>query len=220
MKNAFTLAETLIVLSIIGVVAALTMPALIQKHQKLTTITRLKETYSLLYQAIKTSEAYNDEISNWNFGEVGCTGASEFTEKYISPYLKITKKCIYNNSGECNFKAGNLNNPNNSDNADYYLTRSEQLFLSNGSIIAISRPPGIDYPIILIDINGKNKPNIVGKDVFEFDIKDGNFVPRGSNFDKNSLKTELNGCHKEGSGAFCARLIMLDNWQITNDYPW
>ncbi len=221
MRNAFTLAETLIVLGIIGVVAALTMPTLIQNHQKLTTVTKLKETYSLLYQAIRRSEIDNGTMDNWNFGEAGCTGAGELTEKYIAPYIKVVQKCSCGDSSdECNFKFGNLNNPNVTSNSDYYLTRSEKLFLSNGTIVAISRPPGIDYSIILVDLNGKSKPNILGKDIFEFDMLEGKIEPRGSRLDRDTLLTTESGCHKDAVGAFCAALIMLDNWQITSDYPW
>ncbi len=220
MRKAFTLAETLVTLGIIGVVAALTMPTLIQKHQKQTTVTKLKHTYSLLFQALKASEIENGEISNWDFGAVGCAGASEFTEKYIAPYLKIVKKCICDNTGECNITGTSLNNPTSTFDVDYYTTRSEKLFLSNGSIISVSRAPSTDYPIFIADINGRQKPNVIGKDIFEFEYFNGKFAARGAEFDKNDLKTEANGCHKEGTGAFCAQMIMLDNWQISEDYPW
>jgi len=103
---------------------------------------------------------------------------------------------------------------------DYYTTRSEKLFLSNGSIISVSRAPSTDYPIFIADINGRQKPNVIGKDIFEFEYFNGKFAARGAEFDKNDLKTEANGCHKEGTGAFCAQMIMLDNWQISEDYPW
>lgn len=220
MKKAFTLAETLVTLGIIGVVAALTMPTLIQKHQKHTTVTKLKQTYSLLFQALKSSEIDNGEISNWDFGEVGCTGASVFTEKYIAPYLKVVKKCICDNTGECDITGTSLNDSTSTADADYYTTRSEKLFLSNGSIISVSRAPATDFPIFIVDINGKQKPNVIGKDIFEFEYYNGKFAPRGAMHDKNDLKTETNGCYKEGSGAFCAQMIMLDNWQISEDYPW
>ncbi len=52
-KTAFTLAETLITLAIIGVVAAMTIPSLVQKYQERTRITQLKKVYSVL------SNAYN-----------------------------------------------------------------------------------------------------------------------------------------------------------------
>lgn len=50
--NAFTLAEVLITLGIIGVVAALTLPSLIQNHKEKVTIVRLKQAYSLFSTAV------------------------------------------------------------------------------------------------------------------------------------------------------------------------
>ena len=47
-RCAFTLAEVLITLGIIGVVAALTMPTLIAKHQKQVFVNRVKQTYSIV----------------------------------------------------------------------------------------------------------------------------------------------------------------------------
>lgn len=52
MKNGFTLAEVLITLGIIGVVAAMTMPTLIQKNQDKELISRIKKTYSDVSNAI------------------------------------------------------------------------------------------------------------------------------------------------------------------------
>lgn len=45
-QNAFTLAEVLITLGIIGVVAALTLPALIQNYQDKVMVSQAKKTYS------------------------------------------------------------------------------------------------------------------------------------------------------------------------------
>lgn len=52
-KIAFTLAEVLITLGIIGIVAAMTLPALINKYQQKQTITQLQKVYSVLNQALR-----------------------------------------------------------------------------------------------------------------------------------------------------------------------
>ena len=57
--KAFTLAEVLITLGVIGVVAALTLPALINKYQKVVIKNRFKKAYSLVSQAIKQVEVNN-----------------------------------------------------------------------------------------------------------------------------------------------------------------
>ena len=66
-KPAFTLAEVLITLGIIGIVAAMTMPSLIQNHQKRLTAERLKKMYTTLRTAIDLAELDNGERENWSF---------------------------------------------------------------------------------------------------------------------------------------------------------
>ena len=65
MKNAFTLAEVLITLGIIGVAAAMTMPSLIAEHKEKSTIARLKKVYSVLDNAYMLARNENMDVSSW-----------------------------------------------------------------------------------------------------------------------------------------------------------
>ena len=67
MKRAFTLAEVLITLGIIGIVAALTMPALIGNYRKSQTVTQLKKIYSALQQSILMSQNEYGDIADWDW---------------------------------------------------------------------------------------------------------------------------------------------------------
>ncbi len=64
-NNAFTLAEVLITLGIIGVVAAMTIPNLIQSNFEKRTVTILRETQSILSQAIRMAEEEYGDVSGW-----------------------------------------------------------------------------------------------------------------------------------------------------------
>ena len=64
-KCAFTLAEVLITLGIIGVVAAITLPVIIQNHQKHVVENRLKSFYSIINQAVRMSEIDNGPAAEW-----------------------------------------------------------------------------------------------------------------------------------------------------------
>ena len=66
MKRAFTLAEVLITLGIIGVVAALTMPSLIEHHQKQVVETKLKSFYSIMNQAIQIAAIDEGGLDEFN----------------------------------------------------------------------------------------------------------------------------------------------------------
>jgi len=88
-KQGFTLAEVLITLGIIGVVAAMTLPTLIQKHQKRVLEKQFIKAYSLISQAAKKAEAdlgFAPECYYWN----------------KNPYVGLSIHCAeYNSSGNC-----------------------------------------------------------------------------------------------------------------------
>ena len=66
-KTAFTLAEVLITLGIIGIVAALTLPALNQQYKRQEVETRLQKFYSTMNQALKQSELDNGDFTTWEY---------------------------------------------------------------------------------------------------------------------------------------------------------
>ena len=82
-SKGFTLAETLITLGIIGVVAAITLPTLIGKYQKIIFVTRMKQTYTIVANAFITSKSNNGDPTEWYFG-------SEFSNENIKNNLLIT----------------------------------------------------------------------------------------------------------------------------------
>ena len=95
-KKAFTLAEVLITLGIIGVVAAMTLPALISLYQKKIVETRLEHTYSLISQALKMAEADYGDSQYWMRDSAGPVADNDglhnvmdtFFQTYLTPYLK------------------------------------------------------------------------------------------------------------------------------------
>ena len=98
-NSGFTLAEVLITLGIIGVVAALTIPTLMTAHKKHVTAAKLKRAVSSINQAIKLSESENGEVENWD----RTLPQNEFIDKYFRPYMKITQVC--NPVTDCGYKS-------------------------------------------------------------------------------------------------------------------
>lgn len=61
------MAEVLITLGIIGIIAAMTLPALIGKYQKKVTVERLKVAYSKVNEIVSNSEMENGEVNYWDY---------------------------------------------------------------------------------------------------------------------------------------------------------
>lgn len=91
-KFAFTLAEVLITLGIVGVISAMTLPVMISKSKQRIVETRLKVYYSMMNQAFKLAEADYGDMSGWGIPEKtysqGGLGDYEWFKTYLQPYLK------------------------------------------------------------------------------------------------------------------------------------
>ena len=227
-RFAFTLAEVLLTLGIIGVVAAMTMPALIANYQKKQTVASLKKAYTNLSQAVKLSELSNGDVQYWNFSLPG----EKFFLEYLSQFITINSTTIIRQNIQYKY----LNGANCAE--DLCTGNSYITYIADGSLLMISRTPRSDAKAIAIDINGLKKPNTAGKDLFAFWItKYDGIVPFGfgnfssidalgeeqnfSQYDRDMLTgMKSYACNKDKKGFWCTALIMMDGWEIKNDYPW
>lgn len=247
-KKAFTLAEVLITLGIIGVVGALTMPTLITKHQKQATVTQLKKIYSEMSQAIQKAEVEYGTLEQWDipafdFNDNTLEQDRYFGEHYLFPYLKTIKKCIPT-SNEC--WADSIYDINNQERNVYSTNRNSTAvsFITTSGYSVYYWLHGAGNGMwYIVDINGPHKkPNKIGRDIFAFIIdwgtgwKKTGYYPAGLHQSPTPTRDELiNGsenilepqylCSKDNksygaSGYFCTGVIALDGWKISDDYPW
>src|SRR5574344_871853 len=92
-KVAFTLAEVLITLGIIGVVAALTLPTLIANYREKQTVTRLKKEYSTIAQAYTMAITNDGEFADWFTGNETSLQKGQVFYEHVSKYMNIAKNC-------------------------------------------------------------------------------------------------------------------------------
>lgn len=173
-KNAFTLAEVLITLGIIGVVAAMTLPSIIQNKQKKDLEVSFKKSYTNFYNAFNKSKI--NEPSLWD------------DINRINPYPDIAK-AIYSEYKQITIVNTKQKEKYLSKVRTYTLKKGvlpecSQLFrgdssiiVPDGSAISVSQNCGTNW--VVLDVNGINKgPNAYGHDVFIFNIsKGGKFGP-------------------------------------------
>ena len=179
-KCAFTLAEVLITLGIIGIVAAMTMPTLLANYRKKQTVTQLKKAYSEIQQALKLSEAQNGELSGWSFDSTQAS-REKFANEYFMKYFKIIKKCMPS-SEEC---FSDLRNINGTAVTWNIIPSSIYSFITaSGYSILFWTHAGGNGGWVYVDIDGPQKgEGRYGKDIFPF------IMQFDENFNINGLET-------------------------------
>ena len=173
--GAFTLAEVLITLGIIGVVAAMTMPSLITAKQEKATISTIKKNYSIFANALLMAQNDNGELYTW--GITKDADGLNLVSSNLKPYLKIIEDCGVGEKSDCapgdNGKFKDLTGRKRTEDfssSDYYSFR-----LNDGTAVAIQLKTKAECISsesscmnFYIDTNGKKYPNTLGKDIFYF----------------------------------------------------
>jgi len=228
-KVAFTLAEVLVTLGIIGVVAALTVPNLMQNYQRQAYVTQLHKFYSDMENALR--QVMTEDRAQ-DLTETRLRGANDTT---VATFLKDNFK-IVNDCGGSAIKApcfnvtdykimngtafSNLSNLSmSSTNVRHCVT------LAGGEAVCMSEFSGnadTGYGKLIVDTNGTKGPNVVGRDLFVmFYYSDGvlddvnmtplcrrnnNCISRNTTFGScNSINNNLYGCFGK---------ILNDNWEM------
>lgn len=178
-KKAFTLSEVLITLGVIGVVAAISIPPLMNNIQDRQFKEAAKEAFSKASQAIQQMKSDNGgDLSGYY------TVRSSFEPIFIK-YFKTIKDCGSNDACVTNTWSGS--GPSNiyysltGEPAYTWFMAHGQFINADGMFFAIYNYGGIGGTIcITVDVNGyQNRPNAYGRDVFAFQLLNDNLVPMG-----------------------------------------
>lgn len=212
-KSGFTLAEVLITLGVIGIIAAMTLPTVINNYQKKETVTRLKKAYTIINEALMLSVNQNSEYKYWSTD----MKPEDYYKQYWFPYINVMTVC--DNAFKCGYKK---ENPWTTPDGAYTAFAKDDwripFLTSDGILYSISVKGGNENAnnVIIIDINGKGNPNEMGKDFFILTRDKQGFI-NGYGYDKSSIEIDEN-CSKEGNRRYCAAKIIKDGWQIKDDY--
>jgi len=196
---AFTLSEVLITLGIIGIVAALTMPSLIQKHKEQEIVVKLKKFSSVMSQALTMAVQNEGEIPNWGLGKSG-TGLEESDDELANSALAkkkfldiITKYLKYTEYHPIDSEATIYDRYTlDGTKFDFFAKRvvlPDGISIVGATILSpdCKQVRGASRALqnicgeLFVDINGKKGPNATGKDVFLFYYnRFGQLIPVGS----------------------------------------
>ena len=177
-KQAFTLAEVLITLTIVGVIAALTIPNLLQKYQEQATVKKVQKFYSNLSNAYSLAMKENGSANEWETPN-NSKGATEIYNLLFKPYFKIAKNCGFSEKANC-IKNGAYKLLNNEETYNYGTnSRYYKIALDDGSAVWFRGETATTTLTVFYDVNGYKEPNQWGKDLFDFDIKNDKVFPTG-----------------------------------------
>jgi len=210
-KSAFTLAEVLITLVIIGIVAALTISEVINTYVERSTVAKVKKGLSTLAQAKKLAEVQYGNIMLWNFDGGRTTQSVLQLWSYLKPHISIAKDCASND--DC-YQIENVKYLK----GDVFMTGSglqnysHAFVLADGSVMWITAldgkceaaSPSVAAAVYTdvcasfgYDINGNKPPNTIGKDRFSYVMRPDGVYP-----------LEHSDCHKNRDGWGCAAYII------------
>ena len=220
----FTLAEVLITLGIIGIVAAMTIPTLMTKIQKRKLETQLKETYSVIQQTMKAAEGDGANFQT-AFQDGSNEAMKEWFEEFIQPHLKTESVCYnkagcWHKKGEAKLLNGALQNWEQQsgwgiNTITFTIAKGAWFNMDGHSVSRCNSMFGIDTNtqclVIYFDINGADKPNILGKDIYTVVQTEKGLLPAGS----DRTKAQVNQNCNTGDGHFCLQKVINDSFTIS-----
>ena len=212
-KSAFTLAEVLVTLGIIGVVSAMTVPTLIQNHQRKTYVVQLHKFYNEMSQALLQYQTDKNAI---NLKEAGLVSNDDIGE-FIKSYFKVVNDCGADRTPCMANEYKKISGTAVSTNLNRYVT------LASGASLGYSYKSAAPANILFsldVDINGQNGPNIVGRDVFAVYVYENGIIddygasaPVSKDDRENNFENTCIGTAADWYG--CFGKILNDNWEMT-----
>ncbi len=186
----FTLAEVLITLGIIGVVAAMTMPTLIQNHRKKVVETKLRKFFTTINQVVKMAEVDNGPAKDWEWNT-----PQDMYDKYLKQYMQNVKEIKQDGSSSLYLYF--------TDGTYIVYAGTYMRFVTDNK----ERNDGTNSFVFMFDPKGKISKNYVEKGVFA------NYA-YFTNITEESLYDEC-----KTSGWYCSLLIQRNGWHIPKNYP-
>lgn len=228
-KKAFTLTELLIALSIVGAIAALSIPAVIEDINRRLLVNQLKNTLVTVQQIM------DEELINKNTKDLSQTDFSKPATLYshfaIVGTCDPTKNPCWGPAIENNISYKTLKELKPARAYPTYNTGG--IKLKNGVSLLYHLTPDVYesdqtindgtkdgdkcYGLFYIDVNGKDKPNITGRDLFAFRVTKKGKISYGmscSGTNNHSDATLLNYCKDGGTITACTALLQRYNWKM------
>ncbi len=213
MQRGFTLAEVLITLVIIGIIAVMTIPTLIQQQEKNAYVAGLKKAQSTLASAnAQLLAEYGSGAYESLFLDDATLG--NVALQAMSKYLSIAKNCGTATgclSHEVKYLRGAV------QYSDFDASRAGscgRAILNDGTSIRIDSRPDCDdigeCATVAVDVNGAKGPNTYGRDIFWLSLYKYKVAPVGWSV-ADIEHAGADSCVTESNGFYCATRVLREN---------
>lgn len=199
-NKAFTLAEVLLTLVIIGVISALTLPIIKKVSDEHAYVAGVKKSYMTLSTVVKDIKATEGPVKTWDMNNL---------KSYFVQKMNVV-------DGIPSSYTASLLNGGTAGNLDKFLDENSAFMTVDGALWAVfpvSAECFGNHPayyknacaVSLVDVNGKSAPNMVGVDIFAFYITAKDVLPFGSGQDVTAID-----CATGSQGWTCASRIIKE----------
>ncbi len=209
MKKAFTLAELLIALSIVGIIAVITIPAVMRNTFTKTNIAVIQQTYTNLSDSLKSLmlEQRVQSIEDLDFSSYDADSLAEAFMKQNFDIMKFCGDSITECFAESYKDIEGTSRSNVLSSHDSTVT----FILANGASIAMNPDIG---GYIFIDANNVKTPNVLGMDLFVLYINSNGELVTSSEIDDDSSSL-LSDCKSfDGNWVTCFAFLQQNNWKM------
>ena len=224
---AFTLAEVLITLGIIGIVAAMTLPAMIMNHRKQVTVNKVKKFYTVMSQATNSAIAEYGSMEDWQGFTTTRNGEEmqNWFDTYLKPYLKVIDEFVKTDEetgystlfvvlsdGSVFSMVNWAGSAKSDDNANHVQD-------NHNGLIHLSY---LTDKKLIDDVDSRIGCVNMFNFLFYSPLKDQYFFQpytyqanTPEKYNREFFMNQLKG----GNNQYCAAVMMFDGWQIKSDYP-
>ena len=230
LKSAFTLAEVLITLGIIGVVAAMTIPTLIGNYKFSVLNNQLKTVYSDLNQAATLFKVHNEiSVSEYAASTSATSALDLFSKEYTTVLNRNNMNAGTKDENGYRLEPYETHSITGKGSGALFCDASYYMYDPQGRIISFdNEPSGYENgPKVCIDVNGLKKPNRIGQDIFIFVFTvDGHVIPFGQQHANNSAVGWIYGNGSiENKEDYCvyssnsSKQMACANYALINQHP-
>lgn len=220
--KAFTLAEIIITMGIVGVIAAMTVPDLVSDYQNKTMAVQIRKFSNDLNEAVDLylTDKGKNSLASTNI-------YSDLTDFVNDKYFSLAKSCLPEAPG-C-FASENYYSMDQTKNSAFKCSGNSYILSNSVAICPVikttetttNNPLGQNYTFVKkefqinVDINGPEPPNIGGRDMFKLSITDTGKIE--DDVEYQSLVGKLH-CQEQPLGESCFTRLKNNNYKMDSSY--